>query len=42
LLGLALVTHTAAQEITVAAASDLQFAMLDIAARFAQETGEVR
>ena len=30
----------AAQEITVAAAADLQFAMYDIAARFQRETGK--
>lgn len=30
----------AAQEITVAAAADLQFAMLDVAARFQKETGK--
>src|SRR5580693_108611 len=29
-----------AQEITVAAAADLQFAMQDVAARFQQETGK--
>ena len=38
-LGVGVVVQAAAQEITVAAASDLQFAMQDIAARFENESG---
>jgi molybdate transport system substrate-binding protein len=38
-LGVGVVVQAVAQEITVAAASDLQFAMLDIAARFEKESG---
>src|SRR5215469_4359130 len=41
ILGFALLCRVSeAQEITVAAASDLQFAMQDIAARFQSETGK--
>lgn len=40
ILLLALLAHSAAQEITVAAAADLQFAMQDIAARFQKESGK--
>jgi molybdate transport system substrate-binding protein len=40
-IGLALTVHLcAAQEITVAAAADLQFAMQDIAAQFQKQTGK--
>jgi molybdate transport system substrate-binding protein len=38
-LGVGVAVQAAAQEITVAAASDLQFAMQDIAARFENESG---
>src|SRR6476620_524726 len=37
---LALISAAAAQEITVAAAADLQFAMQDIAAQFEKQTGK--
>jgi molybdate transport system substrate-binding protein len=40
LLTLGLVVAAAAQEITVAAAADLQFAMQDIAGRFEKQTGK--
>jgi len=39
-LAVALVQLCAAQEVTVAAAADLQFAMQDVAARFEKETGK--
>ena len=41
ILGIAFISQLcAAQEITVAAAADLQSAMQDVAARFEQETGK--
>jgi molybdate transport system substrate-binding protein len=41
ILGIALICQVcAAQEITVAAAADLQSAMQDVAARFERETGK--
>jgi molybdate transport system substrate-binding protein len=39
-LAVSLVQWCAAQEVTVAAAADLQFAMQDVAARFEKETGK--
>jgi len=41
ILGLALLCHISeAQELTVSAAADLQFAMQDIAARFEKQSGK--
>jgi len=41
ILGITLICHVcAAQEITVAAAADLQAAMQDVAARFERETAK--
>jgi molybdate transport system substrate-binding protein len=40
LLATGFISHCKAQEITVAAAADLQFAMQDVAARFQKQTGK--